>query len=239
MSGLLTRWGGGAQVLRGALGLAFPYLLALVPAEQIIIAPIVGVGVFSYIGARWLVVLEPATLADMGGAARGHWAEAIFVTLALVMALVGLGETGILNVGIGAGVVICIVYLIAHILLLPLLVHLREKKTEPRAERRMLRRFIRAAAFVAGEAVAAMTISLALHEHHLARSGPDWGVWDLLPVTPLVVLVVGFSPIVWLEMAATEDRVGRRREIHGAIEASLIQAGAILVTALTGRIPWL
>lgn len=234
----IERLGGGAQILRGLLGFAFPYLLVLVPDDKSVKSPLVVAGVFSYIAARWLVLFEPKTLRDMGGTALGHWGEAIFVSLALVIALVLLHEAGV-PVGIGAGVIIVIVYLIAHILLLPMLVRYRVARVEDETERPSLRRFIRGVSFVAGEAVAAMTIGLALHYHESARRGPDWGLWDLVPIMPLVWLVVGYTPIVWLEMAATKQRNTRQAEVHGAIEASLVQAGAIVMSALTGRAPWL
>ena len=238
MKQLVERLGGGAQILRGLLGLAFPYLLAILPTDKRVTWPLIIVGILSYIAARWLVLFEPKTLLDMGPLARGHWGEAIFVSLALVIALVILHEAGF-GIGIGASIIVVIVYLIAHIMLLPVLVMYRIAKVEPEAERPNLRRFIRGASFVAGEAVAVMTIGLALHYHESARSGPDWGLWDITPIMPLVWLIVGYTPIIWLEMAATKQRTTRQAEVHGAIEASLLQAGAIVVSALTGRAPWI
>ena len=235
---LLERLGGGAQILRGVLGFAFPYLLLLVPDDTSFKSPLIIAGIFSYIAARWLVAFEPKTLEDMGGTALGHWGEAIFVSLALVIALMLLNQSGI-HVGIGAGIIIVIVYLIAHIILLPFLVMFQVGRAEQKPERPYLRRFIRGSAFVAGEAVALMTIALALHYHDEARRGPDWGIWDVFPIMPLIWMVVGYTPIIWLEMAATKQRATKAAEVHGAIEASLIQAGAIIVSALTGRAPWI
>ena len=107
--GWLQRNGGGAQLLRGLLGLAFPFMLVLIPAEIRFTAPLVGGGVFAYLVARWLVLVEPTTLNDMGNAARGHIGEAVFPSLAFTMALTLLAESGIIQVGVGTGIIIVIV----------------------------------------------------------------------------------------------------------------------------------
>jgi len=236
--GRLQRWGGGAQLLRGLLGFAFPFALVLIPAELRFTAPLIGGGVFAYLAARWLVLAEPTTLMDMGSAAAGHLGEAVFLSLALTMAVVLLGSSGLINVGVGAGVILVIIYLLLHGMLLPLLASRRIKRAPTGAGRPNLRRFIRAAAFVAGETVSFMVIAMALHEHDVARQGP-WSVWSVLPITEVVLLLVGYLPIVWLEMAATDTRTNRREEIHGATEAVLIQVAAVVVCVFTGHAPWL
>jgi hypothetical protein len=239
----LALWGGGAQLLRGLLAFAFPLLLAFVPQDIHYTAPLVVVGVFGFIAARWLVLAEPATLRDMGGMAPVHMGEAVFATVALAVAFTVLHE--VLDVD-GSMTVIMVLtvlaYLFLHGILLPLIAAIlldRQGQREvTQSERPILRKFIRGAAFIAGEVVVLITIGLALEGHEEARQGP-WGLWDVVPGTPLLLLLIGYLPIVWLEMAATKSRTGNRAEVHGAIEASLVQAGAVVVCAFTGIEPWL
>jgi hypothetical protein len=243
MKARLARWGGGPQLLRGLLAFAFPLLLARLPHDIHYTAPLIAAGVFAYVAARWLVFAEPATLRDFGGIVRWHIAESVFVSVALAVALTVVHEA--LDLGRTASTVMVvgvIAYLFLHALGLPLLVlrslRRQSQHSEEQPERPNLRRFIRAAAFVAGETVTLIAIGLAFDNHHEARRGP-WGLWDVIPWVEILVLVVGYLPIVWLEMAATKSRTTEREEIDGAIEATLVQAAAVVVVALTGAAPWL
>lgn len=243
MKSRLARWGGGPQLLRGLLAFAFPFLLARVPHDIHYTGPLVVAGVLAYVVARWLVIAEPATLRESGGISGGHIGEAIFVTVALAVALTVLHETVDLDrTTLTVMVLGVLAYLPLHGGLLPFLAHWylsrESQRGEERSERPNLRRFIRAAAFVAGETVVLIAIGLALNNHMEARRGP-WGVWDVVPWVEIGLLVIGYLPIVWLEMAATKSRSNKQEEIDGAVEATLVQAAAVVVCALTGAAPWL
>lgn len=228
--------GWASQLLRGILGLAFPYLLVAIPADVRFTAPLVAGGTLLYIAARIACLFEPETL-RRGGGSGVHIGEALLVSLALTMSLVLLSEADLLNVGIGGGVVLVIVYLLLHAIALPMLTAARAAGIGDQPPRPALRRFIYAGAFVTEEAIALMCIALATHAHVEAQQGP-WGLWDVIPILPMVVLVFFYLPPLWLEAAAhpglTPDQSRR-----AASEGALLQAGAVLVAALTGTAPLL
>ncbi len=225
-----------SQILRGVLGLAFPYLLSAIPADIHIVAPLVTGGTLLYIAARLASLLEPETL-RRGGGLGAHIGEALLVSLALTMSLVLLAEGGFAEISIGMGVVIVIVYLLLHAIALPWLTASRVARVGDAPARPGLRRFIYTGAFVAEEALALMCIGLAVQTHVEARQGP-WGPWDLVPIMPLVMLVFFYLPVLRLESAA-HPRLTPQQSEQAAKEGALLQAGAVIVAALTGTIPLL
>lgn len=224
-----------SQVVRGVLGFGFPFLLTTIPADRQFTAPILFGGVILFITARLAALFEPETLRRGGGMGM-HIGEAIFVCLALTMALVLMAEADYLEIGIGAGVLVVIGYLLFHAIVLPLLTAWRMESSKDAPARMGLRRFVYAGAFFAEEGAALMCIALAVHTNIEARQGP-WGLWDATPVFAMIVLVFFYLPILWLESCA-HPGLSEGESMTAAIEGALLQAGAVLVGAFTGVHPW-
>lgn len=230
------RWRGSlSQALRGALGLGFPWLLMAIPADKRITGPVIMGAVLLFIAARIGSLFEPETL-RRGGGMGAHIGEAIFVSLALTMGLVLLAEADFVEIGIGLGVILVIGYLLLHAIALPIVGALRAEKTKDRPARPILRRFVYTGAFVAQEGAALLCIALAVHVHVEARQGP-WGLWEIVPILPMIVLAFFYLPLLWLESAA-HPGLSRREADRAAFEGALLQVGAVLVGAFTGTNPW-
>lgn len=224
-----------SQLLRGALGLSFPWLLVAIPADVRFTGPALTTGVALFVVARIASLFEPETLRRTPGMLV-IVAEAVFVTLALILALVTMNEGGYIDTSIGAGVAIVIGYLLLHTLGVPLVLMLRAGASQDKPPIGWLRHVIYAGAFVAEETAALTCVSLAAHMHVEARQGP-WGLWDLVPIFPIILLVFFYVPLALFE-AAAHPRLREYDSLKAAFEGALLQVGAVLVAALTGVVPW-
>ena len=225
-----------SHLLRGALGLSFPWLLTAIPAKVQFTAPALSIGVALYVIARVASLFEPETIRRTAGL-LAIVGEAIFVTLALILAMVTSNEAGYIDISIGAGVGIVIGYLLFHMVVVPFALMLRSGAAEGKPPITWLRRIIYAGAFVAEEAAALTCIALAAQMHVEARQGP-WGLWDIIPIFPLVLLVFFYVPLALFE-ASSHPRLDEKDSLAAALEGSLLQLGAVLVATLTGVVPWI
>lgn len=229
------------QILRGVIVLSFPYLLRALPPDKRLIQTLVVAGVAAYVLARTLVLFEPVTLSRHMVAGPLIWGEAIIVSLALTIALVAVGEGGVLPFGIGGGVAVVIGYLIYHILVLPIVGRLRLAKHAPAPrERKLLRHFIHLAAFFAEAGMVLMLMGMVLSEHDRMSSGPySW--WNVLalPWLQLILLVFCYAPVAALEAAADRSNETTDDTVRDVLEGLLVLAAGIYVAAITGSEPWL
>lgn len=222
------------QTLRGVLGLAFPWLITLIPADVRITGPVLAGGILLYATGRFASLFEPETLRR--GGARASLGEGIFVCLTLIVALVALAEGGYLPIGIGTGVLIVVGYLLVHAIVLPIALAMRASKLAESPARPGLRRLVYTGAFVAEETAALACIGLAVHAHVEARQGP-WTLWDVTPIFPLLLLFL-YVPLLRLESAANPS-LSEEESVQASLEGLVLQIGAILVAAFTGVTPWL
>jgi len=232
-----VKWRGWlSQVLRGIAGLSFPYFLSVIPLEPRTTGLVLAGAVALYIGARIGSLFEPETL-RRGGGAVSYIGEALFVSLAITMALVLVGESGYVHVGVGAAIVTVIGYLIFHALVLPMVARHQIQATEDAPVRPLLRRFVYVGAFIAEEGAALMCMALAVHVNVEARQGP-WGLLDVVPVFPLVLLAFFYFPVLRLQTASHPGLTSEQSKA-AAFEGALLQGAAVLLAAFTGTNPWI
>ena len=218
--------------LRPVLALAFVILAPHLPMHTAWMAAVFALALVAYVVARILVLVEPRArsfLAEHPIPLWLHLGEAVFVTLALVLAMVMVDERGLLSIGVATGTILAIGYLLAHGV--GLLVAEAVLGTSDAPPKLGMRRFIVAAAFIAEESVLLATISVTEGGRASMASSP-WHWWNTLtlPIFAIIVLVVCYIPITRISRAAGDPE-------RLPVDALIIQIAALYVLALTGTLP--
>lgn len=220
------------EYLRPALGLAFVIALPMLPADAWWTGVVFAVALLSYIVARVLVLVEPEArrfIVEHPLPLWMHLGEAVFVTLALVLAMVVVHERGLLAIGAATGTIVAIGYLLAHgagLVTAEALIGPSEAPARPG-----MRRFIVIATFFAEEAVLLSTL-MATEGARVSMMQSPWSPWQslTLPIVGIVVLFACYVPITRISRAADDPE-------RLPIDALLIQIAALFVYALTGTLP--
>jgi hypothetical protein len=220
------------EYMRPALGLLFVILVPLLPAGSPWTATVFVLALLAYIVARVLVLVEPEArrfIVDHPIPLWMHIGEAVFVTLALILAMVLAHERDLVSIGIGAGTILAIGYLLVHGVGLVLTENLLGTSDAP--PREGMRKFMIVATFIAEESVLLSALVTAEGARVDLLNGP-WQPWRLLfvPIFPIVLLIACYIPISRIGRAAGDpERV--------PTDAIVVQIAALYVYALTGTLP--
>jgi hypothetical protein len=219
------------ELLRPALGFAFALMLPMLPLESRWTTLFFVLALLAFMVARVLVLVEPEArrfLATHPLPMWMHLGEATCVMLALVFGLLMLAGQG-LTIGIGAGVLIAVCYLLLHGVGLTLAE--RAVTGDDKPARPSMRSFIAGTTFVAEESLLLATMVMTEGERAAMSRAP----WDLsstltLPLVAVVVLIACYVPIQRLSRAAGDPEAL-------PIDALAIQITVLFVYALTGTQP--
>lgn len=220
--------------LRPALGVAFMFIVPAIPGDSIAAALIFAAAVIAYMAARVVVLVEPEArryILDHPVPRWMHIGEACFVSFALILAMVMVSERGILDIGMVAGTLVAIGYLVAHGVGFTLAEALLSPTQAP--AKPGLRRFAMVAAFVAEESVLLANM-LSVEGARASMGDQPWGWTDTLtlPLFAIFVLVMCYLPITRISRAADDPE-------RGPLDAIVIHVAALYVFALTGGFPLL
>ncbi len=222
------------QHIRAISGFALALLFPLIPARSPITWVFISLAVLGYIAARTMVLYEPSSLARLRAERFHqvfHYAEAIYVTLALVMVMAFVLSMLAIEPrkAIGIGAVGCVVYLIYHAGVLRMLEQLRTPHGDPKPN---LIRFVSIATLLAEEgALLASMVTTNGYRQNMVRGPWDWTDAVTAPLFSVVVIIFCYLPIARIGRAATGDD---RRE---AIEALAVHIAALYVFSFTGAVP--